>query len=613
MNSSHPVSVGGILTALALVTLTACGGGGGGGSSTGTGGGTPPPATTYTIGGSVSGLTGSGLVLQDNGGDSLAVSQNGSFTFAKALNSGTAYAVTVATQPAGQSCTVSNGSGTASANVTNVAVSCTANAASFTIGGTVSGLSGTGLVLQDNSGDDLAVSANGVFTFKTALASGAAYAVTVKTQPSSPAQSCTVSQGSGTASANVTTVKVVCAGAVAQAVYAANNGEGSLVAFTVNAATGALSSAGTVTLGAGTAPAAVSLAPNGKFAYSAYSNGTQVAGYTIAANTGALQAISGSPFATGFVQGSPYPDIAVDPTSHFLYLASAKDNQVVAFSIDQSTGALTKVGLFAAGNGPAGIPVFSPNGKFLYVVDQGDSTVFGFSINSGTGALTAIGAAVAAGTTPNTQAMWISFTPDGKYAYVSNQNENKIFGFSVDATTGAFTAVGTPQITDTGPRDITIDPAGKHLYVANYSGGDVSGYTINADGTLTLIGSAATPLAAGANPIFVDIEPSGKFAYVSNAAAAGGIYAYSIDPSTGALTALTGSPFATGSKALFAIADASGKYLYTANNGSASISAFSIDATTGALAPVGTYPTSSNPGAQPFVVSINPEAPGIRD
>src|SRR5712671_5916020 len=51
--------------------------------------------------------------------------------------------------------------------------------ATYTVGGTVSGLTGTGLVLQDNSGNNLAVSTNGSFTFTVALASGAAYKVTV--------------------------------------------------------------------------------------------------------------------------------------------------------------------------------------------------------------------------------------------------------------------------------------------------------------------------------------------------------------------------------------------------------------------------------------------------
>ena len=50
---------------------------------------------------------------------------------------------------------------------------------SYTIGGTVSGLSGTGLVLQNNGGNNLSVSANGRFTFTTAIASGSTYNVTV--------------------------------------------------------------------------------------------------------------------------------------------------------------------------------------------------------------------------------------------------------------------------------------------------------------------------------------------------------------------------------------------------------------------------------------------------
>ncbi len=180
---------------------------------------------TYTVGGTVSGLSGT-VVLQDNGGDNLSVSANGSFTFATSLVSGAAYAVTVQTNPAGQACTVSSGSGTiGSANVTSVAVSC-ATVASYTIGGTVSGLSGT-VVLQDNSADDLSLSASGTFTFATALPSGAAYSVTVKTNPAG--QSCTVSNGSGTVgSANVTNVAVSCAASATSAADNFNRADGSL-------------------------------------------------------------------------------------------------------------------------------------------------------------------------------------------------------------------------------------------------------------------------------------------------------------------------------------------------------------------------------------------------
>ena len=171
-------------------------------------GGSAAAASSFTVGGTVSGLSGT-VVLQDNGGDNLSVTANGSFAFATPLASGAAYSVTVKTNPSGQTCTVTGGSGTiASANVTSVAVSCAA-AATFSVGGTVSGLSGT-VVLQDNGGDNLSVTANGSFAFATKLASGAAYSVTVKTNPSG--QTCTVTGGSGTVgSANVTSVAVSCA------------------------------------------------------------------------------------------------------------------------------------------------------------------------------------------------------------------------------------------------------------------------------------------------------------------------------------------------------------------------------------------------------------------
>jgi len=164
---------------------------------------------TYSISGTVSGLNGAGLELQNNGGDNLAIGVNGSFTFSTKIASGNSYDVTVLTQPSGQTCAVSSGSNTvASAPVTNVQIACADNP-TYTIGGSVTGLSGTGLVLQDNGGDNLAIDTNGNFAFLTAITSGSTYNVTVLTHPSG--QVCTVSGGSGTVSgANITGVQIVC-------------------------------------------------------------------------------------------------------------------------------------------------------------------------------------------------------------------------------------------------------------------------------------------------------------------------------------------------------------------------------------------------------------------
>ena len=167
----------------------------------------------FTVGGAVSGLTGTGLVLQNNGGDDLAVSADGAFTFKTGLADAADYAVTAKTQPSNQTCTVTNGSGKiAGAKITNVAVACAS--VTSTVGGTVTGLpKGTTLVLQNNAADDLTLTDGGPFTFATKVGSGKPYAVTVLTAPAGI--TCTVASGSGTmGSTAITNVAVTCKGTV---------------------------------------------------------------------------------------------------------------------------------------------------------------------------------------------------------------------------------------------------------------------------------------------------------------------------------------------------------------------------------------------------------------
>lgn len=166
----------------------------------------------FSLGGTISGLEGDGLILQNNGGDDLSVDSDGSFTFASPLDDGSNYQITVAVQPTdpSQTCTVSNAAGSIQAvDIDHVRVDCTTD--QFTVGGTVSGLSGSGLVLQNNGGDDLTVSGDGAFVFANPLDDGSGFAVTVATQPLDPRQTCTVSNGSGQLSgADVTDVRVNC-------------------------------------------------------------------------------------------------------------------------------------------------------------------------------------------------------------------------------------------------------------------------------------------------------------------------------------------------------------------------------------------------------------------
>jgi Glycine rich protein len=166
---------------------------------------------SYHVGGTVTGLTGTGLVLNNNAGDPIPVSADGSFTFPTTLLSGQAYAVTVGSDPTlpWQTCTVTNDAGTVtSADITSVAVNCTTN--SYVVNVSVTGLLGSGLVLQNNGGDDLAITGDGTTAFAAAVSSGANFDVTVLSAPATPTQTCSITDGSGTIAGGNVTVTVSC-------------------------------------------------------------------------------------------------------------------------------------------------------------------------------------------------------------------------------------------------------------------------------------------------------------------------------------------------------------------------------------------------------------------
>jgi hypothetical protein len=183
-----------LVCAIPAVLLTACAGFGG-----------------AVIGGTVSGLaSGTTLVVQNNGSESLTISADGSFAFVNGLDSGDTYSVAVTTQPTGQTCTIASGTATGtvdtdSDDVTSIAITCTTTAS---LGGTITGLfSGTSMTLLNNGATPLIVAANGTFAFPGVITAGTAYNVTISVQPAG--QTCTLSNPTGNIVANVMSMVTV--------------------------------------------------------------------------------------------------------------------------------------------------------------------------------------------------------------------------------------------------------------------------------------------------------------------------------------------------------------------------------------------------------------------
>jgi parallel beta-helix repeat protein len=189
------------LSIMLVFGLTACGSSGGSHSNHNNG-------NSYTIGGIVNGLAGSGLVLQNNTADDLSIDIDGSFIFNTPMADGSDFAVTVLNQPIGpnQTCTVNGGAGKVKgSDVADVTVTCSTNA--YAVGGTASGISGS-VVLRNNGGDDLTLTTDDPFTFPTPVADMAGYEVSIY---SSTGQICTIANETGIINgADVTDVILSC-------------------------------------------------------------------------------------------------------------------------------------------------------------------------------------------------------------------------------------------------------------------------------------------------------------------------------------------------------------------------------------------------------------------
>jgi len=169
-----------------------------------------PPA--HTIGGTVTGLAGSGLVLALNGDETLPIDADGRFTFIATALSGDVYAVTIDTQPSQptQDCVVVNDSGTVgNSDVANVIVHCGA-ATTHSVGGALGGLApGASITLLVNGSNALTLAANGSFAFAPRFAPGDGYLAQIAAQPDG--QHCTLDHGQGTVgNVDVTTLNVDC-------------------------------------------------------------------------------------------------------------------------------------------------------------------------------------------------------------------------------------------------------------------------------------------------------------------------------------------------------------------------------------------------------------------
>jgi DNA-binding beta-propeller fold protein YncE len=347
-----------------------------------------------------------------------------------------------------------------------------------------------------------------------------------------------------------------------------------------------------------------------------YTNATpNMSEFNISAATGTLSVVTSQPNSN--TDANPIR-VAMTPNSKFLYVINGA-GYVDAYSVN-STGFLTLI------QAQPGFAAASPNGivatnSYVYVA-SGSGLISVFSINSTTGALTLLTCgACSTGSGSNPQA--IVLDPTNTFLYValpgthaigigtisqSGPTAGTLTSFNATAYVGP--ASGPSAFT---PQDLALTPGGGNLYASNYMGPSpflgtnyITPFTVTG-ATLTV----GTNVTVGSAPNGMAIDPGGKFLYVANQGS-GTVSAFTIGTG-GALGGVTGSPFPSGSGATSrpygASVDPTGAYLYVSNNADSTVSGWKIDATTGALTAVPNSPFATGTGPFYLLAHLAPAPP----
>ncbi len=287
--------------------------------------------------------------------------------------------------------------------------------------------------------------------------------------------------------------------------------------------------------------------------------------------------------------------------SHNGYISVPATGSVMLLHINDSTGAIT-LGPETppvVGNSPAAV-VLHPSGKFLYAVNSKGDSISIFNVaTDGTLTLSATPTAACCG--PSAAVI----DPSGNYLLVSNTFSNDVSVFAIASGGGTLSPVqNSPFPAGPGPTDLKITSK-NFVYVVNPGIAKVEGFSLNtSNGFLTP--SSQPPVSAGAGLNAIAIDPTGRFLYTANTSdkTFGTVSAFTIDPSSGFLNSITGSPYCStpgctgaGSGPGALAVDTSARFLYVSTPGSSnSIWVFTIDPVKGILVPLTNSPFSLTAG-----------------
>ena len=227
-----------------------------------------------------------------------------------------------------------------------------------------------------------------------------------------------------------------------------------------------------------------------------------------------------------------------------------------------------------------------PKGPLFAYVGGYGATISAFSVDASTGALAARGTTNVATGNPS----YLAVHPDSTFLYaLSEVGGGRVSAYAIDRSTGALTYLNDVSSRGSGPAHVATDATGRWVFVANYGDGAIAVLPVQADGRL---GEATATRNAGANAHMMVASPGNGHVYVP-CKGAGYVAQYRFDPQAGTLTPLTPATVASapGAGPRHIAFHPSGKFAYVINELNLTMTAYAVDAATGALTEIETKST----------------------
>lgn len=193
-------------------------------------------------------------------------------------------------------------------------------------------------------------------------------------------------------------------------------------------------------------------------------------------------------------EGPHAHSINLDRANRFAFACDLGLDKLMIYRFDGAKGTLTPHDPPAVSTAPGAGPrhfAFHPSGRFAYVINELNSTVTGFSYNADAGVLREIQTitTLPADFGGENYPAEVLVHPSGQFLYGSNRGHESIAIYTIDGQTGRLTAIGQQSSGGRGPRNFNTDPSGIWMIVGNQDSNNMLVLRIDPErGTLTPTG-----------------------------------------------------------------------------------------------------------------------------